>query len=422
MNILYIDHYAGSLSMGMEFRPYYFAREWQRLGHRVRVIGADFSHLRKNNPEVSKDYEIQMIDGVEFQWIKTGRYEGNGVKRALTLFEFCTKLSAHAAALVREFDPDAVISSSTYPLDTYPAQIIRRKAKAGCRYVHEAHDLWPLTLIELAGWSEKHPFIRMLAAGERAAYSKSDAVVGLFAGQKEHMLAHGLQSGDKFTHIPNGVVMEDWSSPEGLTAEHSELQQDLRSRGKFIVCYLGGHALSNALDVFLDAAKQMRDDDRFAFLMVGSGVEKPRLQKRAEDENIFNLFFLPPVPKKQVPSLLSQTDALYVGAEPCSLYRYGVSMNKVYDYMMAAKPIVYGVEAANNDVAEADCGITVRPGSAEEICRALSQLRQMPPAEREAMGLRGRAWVSENCDYGKLAERFLEVLSPEKHIKQDGQK
>ena len=52
MNILYIDHYAGSLSMGMEFRPYYLAREWKKLGHTVRIIGADYSHLRKNNPSV----------------------------------------------------------------------------------------------------------------------------------------------------------------------------------------------------------------------------------------------------------------------------------------------------------------------------------------------------------------------------------
>ena len=67
MNILYIDHYAGSMSMGMEFRPYYFAREWQKMGHRVRIISANFSHLRKTNPEIKDDFAIQTVDGVEFQ-------------------------------------------------------------------------------------------------------------------------------------------------------------------------------------------------------------------------------------------------------------------------------------------------------------------------------------------------------------------
>lgn len=410
MNILYIDHYAGSLSMGMEFRPYYFAREWQKMGHKVRIVGASFSHLRKTNPVVAKDFEIQQIEGVEFQWIKTGKYVGNGFRRAWTLFQFCTKLSLNARKISEEFKPDVVISSSTYPLDTYPAQRIAKYS--GARYIHEAHDLWPLTLIELAGWSEKHPFIRMLAAGERSALSKSDAVVGLFAGQADYMLEHGLQSREKFHHIPNGIVMEDWEDPAPLDKEHAELISQMREQGKFIICYLGGHALSNALDTLLDAAMLLEDDDRFEFVLVGGGVEKERLQQRVKDESINNLFFLPPVHKKQVPSLLSQMDALYVGAEPCSLYRFGVSMNKVYDYMMAAKPIIYGVEAANNDVADARCGISIEPGNADAIRTAVLSLYSLDEKDRCEIGLRGKKWVTENCDYTKLAALFLEVLKP----------
>ena len=408
MNILYINHYAGSLSLGMEFRPYYFAREWIKAGNKVLIVGADFSHLRKNNPSVTRDFEIQRIDGVDYMWIKTGSYEGNGVKRAITLFTFCTKLRGRAAQIVRDFRPDVVITSSTYPLDNYPARRIASLAKA--KYIHEAHDLWPLTLIELAGWSEKHPFIRMLAAGEKAALSKSDAVVGLFAGQADYMLEHGMQSRDKFTHIPNGVAMEDWADPEPISGEHAACVKNLKDEGKFIVCYLGGHAMSNALDTLLDAAKAMRGDERFAFRMVGGGTEKERRMKRAESEGIDNITFLPPVGKKQVPSLLREADALYVGAEPCSLYRFGVSMNKVYDYMMAGKPIIYGVKAANNDVAEADCGISIEPGSAEGIRDAAVRLYEMSPEERAEMGARGQKWVTENCAYSILAEKFLKVM------------
>ena len=54
MNILLINHYAGSPEMGMEFRPYYFAREWVKAGHRVDIIAADYSHLRRVNPEVDR--------------------------------------------------------------------------------------------------------------------------------------------------------------------------------------------------------------------------------------------------------------------------------------------------------------------------------------------------------------------------------
>ena len=76
MNILYIDHYAGSMSLGMEFRPYYMAKEWLVMGHNVRIIGASFSHLRKKQPSIQHDFEIQLIDGIEYQWICTRSYKG----------------------------------------------------------------------------------------------------------------------------------------------------------------------------------------------------------------------------------------------------------------------------------------------------------------------------------------------------------
>ena len=39
MNILLINHYAGSLDLGMEYRPYYMAKEWIN-----KAIEIDKSH------------------------------------------------------------------------------------------------------------------------------------------------------------------------------------------------------------------------------------------------------------------------------------------------------------------------------------------------------------------------------------------
>ena len=212
MNILYINHYAGSIGMGMEFRPYYLAREWQKEGHNVRIIGADFSHLRKQNPTVSKDFEIQEIEGVTYQWIKTRRYQGNGVKRAVTVFQFCFKLWLNAKKIAKDFKPDVVISSSTYPLDTYPAQRIAKLAKA--KYIHEGHDIWPLTLTELSGMSKWNPFVIALLIAEKSAYKKCDKFISLLPFVYKHALERGLQCKEKFVHIPNGVVLCDWENPK----------------------------------------------------------------------------------------------------------------------------------------------------------------------------------------------------------------
>ena len=126
MNILYINHYAGSPEMGMEFRPYYLSREWVKMGHNVRIVAGDYSHLRIKNPNVEKDFQEEIIDGINYSWIKTGTYEGNGVARALTMFRFVYKLRKKAKWISDNWKPDVVITSSTYPLDTFAGQKVRR--------------------------------------------------------------------------------------------------------------------------------------------------------------------------------------------------------------------------------------------------------------------------------------------------------
>ena len=405
MNILYINHYAGSLEMGMEFRPYYLAHEWQKMGHKVRIVAADYSHLRKQNPKVKKDFEIQHINGIEYQWVKTGRYNGNGSARAMTMLEFCGKLSLKAGQIAKDFQPDAVISSSTYPLDTYPAQRISAIAK--CRYIHEAHDLWPLTLTEIGGMSARHPFIVLLAAAERAAYSSADKVVSLFPDAYKHMLKHGMQSMDKYVYIPNGIVVDDWDHSEPIPEEHRRLPDKLKKEGRFIVMYLGGHALSNSLDVLIDSA-EFADSQQTAFILVGKGVEKERLISKSQKKNLSNVYFLPPVSKLQVPEILKEADALYIGAKKSPLYKYGVSLNKVYDYMMSGRPIIYGVEASNNDVKEADCGITIKPDDPQEVIKAIRTLNAMSLKDREELGQNGKKYVLSKYDYSKNAKIFIE--------------
>lgn len=408
MNILYINHYAGSIHHGMEFRPYYLAREWVRSGHRVRIIGADFSHLRTVNPVVTNDFEIENIDGIEYQWVKAGDYEGNGIARALTMVRFVGKLWLRAKKISEDFHPDIVISSSTYPLDTFAAQKIA--GISGAKYIHEGHDLWPLTLVELGGMSRYHPFCQLLGLAERSAYRNADRVVSILPNTLPYLFQHGFSEKQSFVYVPNGIVAEDWREVKELMGNVANIFHKLHSKRNFIVCYLGGHAVSNALDTFIDAGALVKETERFAFVLVGKGIEKERLMNKAKMLGADNVYFLPPVQKEQVPSVLMEADALYVGARPCSLYRYGVSMNKMYDYMMAGKPVISGVEAANDDVSEAGCGIKVEAGSAEAIVEAVKRLADMTEDERLQMGEDGRKWVLKNAEYHELAQKFLNGL------------
>ena len=406
MNILYLEHYAGSPEMGMEYRPYYMAREWTKAGHRVRMVAGDYSHLRRKNPEVSADWTEEDVDGITYTWLRTGKYEGNGAARALTMFRFVGKLWLRAGKIAREWKPDVVITSSTYPLDSYAGARIARKAKA--KYIHEEHDMWPSTLYEVGGMSRKHPFVVLMQIAENYAYRHCDKCVALHSHAEPYMREHGLAPG-KYVNIQNGVVEEEWEHPLPLPEEHRKFFDGVR--GKFIVGYFGGHAVSNALDYMLDAAKAMQGDRDILFVLVGDGVEKPRLMRRAQEEGIANAVFLPPVPKKAVPSLLKEFGCVYITGQESPLYRFGLSLNKIYDTMMAGVPLVCSFDAPDMLVEKYRCGFPASPGKPETVIAAIRRLKGMSPEERAEMGKRGHEAILEGFTYRKLASRFLDAIT-----------
>lgn len=142
MRILLINHYAGSPKHGMEFRPYYLAREWVRAGHQVLILAASHSHVRATQPKPGGE----TIDGIGYCWYETPAYEGNGLGRVRNIWAFCRQVWKDAEILARDFQPDVVIASSTYPMDVWVARRVAWLAKA--KLVYEVHDLWPLSPIE----------------------------------------------------------------------------------------------------------------------------------------------------------------------------------------------------------------------------------------------------------------------------------
>jgi glycosyltransferase involved in cell wall biosynthesis len=404
MNILLINHYAGSPHHGMEFRPYYMAREWVKLGHRVTIVASAFSHLRKEANTDGRYLTKELIDGIQYIWLNTPRYTGNGVRRAINIFSFVTGLAFNQKRITGD-KVDIVIASSTYPLDIIPAWLIAERHKA--KLIFEVHDLWPLSPIELGGMSKWHPFIMTMQFAEDFACRRADAVVSMLPRADEHLTTRGMAR-EKFYYIPNGIIIADWEiQPDLLSETHRTTIAALKNRGLFLVGYTGAHGIANSLDALIEAASRLTDRP-IAFLFVGQGPEKDRLIKKAR--NLDNTVFLNPVPKKAIPALLNEIDALYIGLQRQPLFRFGISPNKLMDYMMAGKPVIQAIEAGNDPVAESGCGLSVPPEDPEQIAAAIIKLLDMAPTERTAMGHRGREFILRNHDYKDLASRFVGVM------------
>jgi len=403
MNLLYINHYAGTPVLGMEYRPYFLAREWVRAGHRVLMMAADFSHVRTRQPAAG----AQTIDGIDYRWIATPRYQGNGVGRVLNIAAFLATVWRDTPRLLREFAPDAVIASSTYPMDIWPARRIARRA--GAKLVHEVHDLWPLSPIELAGMSPRHPFIRLCQAAEDAACRDADVVVSMLPKVHAHLQARGLDL-RKLVIVPNGIDPAEWrAEPAPLRDDVAAALAQARVGGRVVVGYAGSMGRPNALDTLLDAAALLRDEP-FSVVLVGDGHERARLVQRSADLGLAQVHWLPPIPKAQIPAFLQALDIAWIGWQRVPIYRFGIAPNKLMDYMMAGCAVLHAVQAGNDPVAEAGCGLTVAPESPAASADGLRRLASMPADVRRAMGERGRAFVQAHHTYPVLAQRFLQAL------------
>ena len=396
-----VNHYAGSRVHGMEYRHYYLAQQFQRIGLRPVIICASFHHLLTKLP----DGRHAVVDGVPYVWIKTCRYQQNDFKRVVNMVEFSSRLALKSLGPLPR--PDVVIASSPHPFVAVNG--LRLARKHGAKFVFEVRDLWPLTLLELGGHSPRHPFVRAMAWAERLGYERCDAAVSLLGGAREYMAAHGLDE-RKFVHIPNGIDPQVSQTVEELPEEHSQVIQRLKKDGRLIVLYSGNHGAANALGNLIEAAALLKDEPRVHFLLVGRGPEKEPLQHRAQAGGLQNVTFLPAVARSQVPGLTRAADIGYVGLQRKDLFKYGVSPNKLYEYMSAALPIVFAIDTIHDEVAEAQCGFSLPAEDPPALAAVLRQVVQTPKNELQAMGERARQYVQRTHTYEVLAQQYARLF------------
>lgn len=404
MNILLINHYAGSDYHGMEFRPFYMAREWKNKGHNVTILGADFSHLRKNNPVIEKDFDEEIVDGIKYVWVKTPKYQGNGVGRIKNISTFMWKLRMNYKMIADKYKPDAVIASSTYPLDIYPAHRIAKRCNA--KLCFEIHDLWPLSPMEIGGFSEKNPAIIILQRAEDFAFKNSDVIVSILPNADKHIRERGFST-DKFVYVPNGIITGE--KKEAPMEKSIERLQELKNQGYFLVGYTGNHSPANVLDTMIDAAKKTTDE-KVKYILVGKGNVKNELIEYAKSNNVRNVEFLDPVLKDNMDNVLELLDIGYIGLKKQNLFNYGVSPNKLFDYMMAALPVIYAVEASNDPVKDSNCGISVPAENPDAVVDAVMKIKALSEEEKIKMGQNGKNYVLSNHMYEGLADKFLNAL------------
>ena len=399
-----VNQYASTPETGICGRHYYLGRELAKQGYQVYLIASTSHHLLHQKPVFDGAFKIETLtEGFHFVWVNMPDYqEAHSKQRALNWFLFPYRMQK-LASLITDM-PDVILCSSPSPIAFLGAKRLARKFKA--RLVFEVRDIWPLTLTEIGGYSAKHPFIRLMQWVEDKAYQDSNAVVSNLKNAVEHMVSRGMDR-SKFTWVPNGFSLDEVNQKAPLNDQAArQLPQD-----KFIIGYTGTLGVANALDTLIDAAEQLRQYPDITFVLVGGGKEKSTLQARVKAKKLDNVFFLDFIPKAEIQAMLSHFDACYIGLTKDPLFRFGVSPNKLFDYLYSGKPIIYGIESGEyKPIDEAGAGLQVPAEDPKQLSDAVLKIYKMSVAERKAMGENGRKAALEQYEYGMLAELLAKVL------------
>jgi glycosyltransferase involved in cell wall biosynthesis len=394
-----INHYAVPPIEAGGTRHYSLAKELIARGHNVHIVAANFGHQTKTPIVDSAGSGIfeRVYDEVPFIFVNVPAYQGNSPARFKNMLSFVRQL-LYSSYFRRMEAPDVIIGSSPHPFAAWAAQ--RMAARWRVPFVFEVRDLWPQSLIDLGRISPHHPAVLLLAYLERHLYNQAAKIVALLPGAHQYIESVGANA-DKVVWIPNGI---DFSL-------YDQVVQDV-SNEKFTIMYAGAHGLANGLDTVIKSAEILDKDygDKIVFRLVGDGPEKTCLMNMVKEKQLSNVQFDDPVPKRQIPVLLNQADSFIVVVQDSPLYKYGISLNKIYDYLVSAKPVVIGVNAFNNPIEEAGAGITVPPEDPERLAEAVIRLYHMKGSEREQMGRNGREYIEKNHDFRTLAIRLEEAL------------
>lgn len=405
MRIWLINHYAVPPQYYPLARPYNFAKYLIGQGHDVVVIAASTVHnssvnLITDNSKV----KAEKIDGIQYVYIKCKGYSGNGIKRVINIFEFARKLPGICKKLEQ---PDAIVSTSFDPLSCY--QGLRYGKKNGIKSIAEIADLWPETLVAYTSISAKNPVVKILRKLEKKIYTIADAIVFTAAGEYDYIIDQGWEIDiprEKTFYINNGIDLDVFDENKST---YQVEDQDLNNAELFKVVYTGSIRKVNNVQGILDVAKKI-ENPKIKFLIWGDGDEVGVIKARIKKENITNVCLKGRVDKKYIPYIVSKADLNYAHNSPSPLFKYGISFNKIFDYLAAGKPILCDFNANYNPVLMSKAGVSVDTADPDKIAKVIDAFSKMTKMELTEYSVAARKGAME-YDFKILTNKLLEVIN-----------
>ncbi len=380
-------------------RTFEHCREWVKAGHQVTVVtcAPNFPKGKVFEGYRNKLWQRETVEGIEVirVWSYITANEG-----------FVRRILDYQSYMVSAFLASLFVGRVDLIVGTSPQFFTACAAYAASRlkrtpYVFELRDLWPET-IKAVGAMKSSFAIDMLEKLELFLYRKAARVVSVTQSFKANLIRRGID-GSKIEVITNGVDLSQFQP----RAKDADLTAKLGLEGKFVAGYIGTHGLCQGLETLVEAAERLRGSG-IVFLFLGDGARKQHLRDMARERGIDNVVFIDSVPKAEVPRYWSILDVSVIHLQKAELFTT-VIPSKLFESMGMGLPILHGVEGESADIVrEEGVGIPFEPENTDELCAALTRLREKP---EEMAAFRARCLeAAQHYDRTNLAMRMLKVL------------
>lgn len=406
MRIIYFHQYFSTPKGATGIRSYAMAQALIENGHSVTMVCGS---PKNGNTGLRGPYidgvRRGVIDGInvvelEIQFSNTQSL----AQRSKNFIYFAIK--SVKFALVEDYD---LIFATTTPLTaSIPgilAKWLRRKP-----FVFEVRDLWP-ELPKAMGVIKNPIILWLMSLLEWVSYHSADRLIGLSPGIVDGIISRGIKR-EKVAMIPNGCDLDIFAiEPNGWRPEGV-------SKTDMMAVFTGTHGLANGLDAIIDVALELqnRKQQEIKLVLVGNGMKKESLQKRAKELNLSNVIFHDPVDKTKLAGLMSGADiGLQILANIPAFY-YGTSPNKFFDYIAAGLPVLNNYPGWLAElIKQEDAGYAVSAESPTQFADALE--RAASDRERlKQMGKNAQALAKREFDRAKLAQKFNDWVTGVKNV------
>ena len=231
--------------------------------------------------------------------IKTVRYDkSNIVKRLLTWLAAFVHL---LFVVWRRGKNCHLVLVSNPPLTVFIPLFTRKK------FSFVVYDLYPDSLFS-QGFIKKDSFIgRWWIRQNKKVFAKAERVFTLSEDMKKAVAQYVAE--DKIKIVYNWAHNEHMKP---IAKEENPFLTDLDLQDKFIVLYSGNMGMTHDIDIMVDVADRLRENDGVCFLFIGEGAKKAVIEEKISEYGLSNCLVLPFQPLEVLPYSMGAADLAVV--------------------------------------------------------------------------------------------------------------